>query len=84
MHEFIKQIDPKTITAAGGILLAGLLGWGIIKLSSNDIVHLEGAVREHAVGNIELRKEELQEKKDLNALLRDNVRVLERIDTRLK
>ena len=84
MQEFLKHIDAKTITAAGGVLLAGFLGWGLIKLSTNDVSHLEGAVREHNAGDIELKKEELAEKKELNALLRDNVRVLERIEIKIK
>ena len=61
-----KNIDSKTITSAGGIILAGFLAFTIYKILTNDLTHINSSIEKQA---------EIQ--KDTNAILIDNARAIE-------
>lgn len=39
-----KDLDPKTITSAGGIVLAGLAIWGLIRISDGRLETVMSAI----------------------------------------
>ena len=61
-----KNIDSKTITSAGGIILAGFLAFTIYKILTNDLTHINSSIEKQA---------EIQ--KDTNAILIDNAKAIE-------
>ena len=71
--EEIKKslIDPKVITSVGGILLAGMAIWGLIRMNTNDMNHMRADIKAAMESRNEIQK-------DTNEILRDMTGVIER------
>mgnify|MGYP001589050374 CR=1 FL=1 len=68
------KLDAKTlavvITSSGGIVLAGYLAYSVLKLSTNDIQHLEAAIGTH-------NEETKGAQKETNQVIREVTKALE-------
>ena len=52
----MEKLDAKTITSAGGILLAAFAMWGYMKLADNRVSELVGSINSNSTAIAELAK----------------------------
>ena len=79
MKEIIKTFDAKTITSAGGIVVAILSIWVLFKVFTNDFSHLTEGVRLHDVATQEIQRETNTVLRDVATALEGNTRVIENL-----
>lgn len=84
----MEKLDSKSIatiiTSVGGIVLAAFAIWGLIQSNKTTIERVEGAINNFAQEQFDIRKEELEVKKDFNELLIKNVEVLTDLKNKIK
>lgn len=77
MKELIKTFDAKTITSAGGIVVAILAIWVLYKVFTNDFSHLTEQVRSHDTTTQEIRRETNSVLRDVATALESNTQVIQ-------
>ena len=77
MMKSLQGIDSKTITSAGGIVIALLLGYGMIKMSTNDVAHLEASVIQHSADMSSIQMETNEVLRRNTVVIEGNTKVLE-------
>ena len=70
MEKLLEKIDAKTITSAGGILLAAFFGWILYLVITGQNRDIVQSIRDHSSADIEIKKE-------LNDVLRNQVKATE-------
>ena len=82
MKDLIKQIDAKMVREAGLFLaLAGAL-YVILKLTTNDISHLQNVIMEAVGSQGQIQKETNEVLRDLSANVQANTEVLKILERR--
>jgi hypothetical protein len=56
MKAFMEKLDAKTITSAGGILLAAFAMWGYMKLADNRVTELVSSINLNTSAMLEQAK----------------------------
>ena len=77
MKEVLSTIDAKTITSAGGIVIALFLSYALYKVVVNDVAHVESALIQHSseMSNIQSETNEVLRKN--TAVIEGNTKILE-------
>jgi len=70
MEKLLEKIDAKTITSAGGILLSAFFGWILYLVITDQNRAIVGSIQDHSNSSLEAKKE-------LNEILRNQVKVME-------
>ena len=65
-------INAKTITSAGGIVLALFLAWGLIQFVTNDLSRVEGAINHQTA----VQQDTNEVLRDLTAVVEGNTEVM--------
>jgi len=67
-----KQIDGKTITSAGGIVVALFLGWILWQVLSNDVSQIAQEVSAHGMETAQIQREYQTVLTDLKGVIEES------------
>ena len=80
MKTLLENINSKTITSSGGIILSGFLIYVLFKVLTNDLSHISSSIDKMSEVQAETNEILILH----TAVLESNIRILEKIDNNLK
>ena len=80
MKTLLENINSRTITSSGGIILSGFLIYVLFKVLTNDLSHISSSIDKMSEVQAETNEILILH----TAVLESNIRILEKIDNNLK
>ena len=80
MKTLLENINSKTITSSGGIILSGFLIYVLFKVLTNDLSHISSSIDKMSEVQAETNEILILH----TAVLESNIRILEKLDNKIK